>query len=110
MPIDVVAVVTIHRQQSKQHVFKEREPKELKIGNKKNVYKIHSLKLLDNNNIVGLKTNLLPLMKVHCRVFGLDCLIILPQLNQLREIKQVKQISNLSFQNKSLQIRLFKKF
>jgi hypothetical protein len=51
--------------------------KELKIGNKNNVYDIHSLKLLDKYSMVGLKNNLLPSMRVCCRVIGLDCLIIL---------------------------------
>jgi hypothetical protein len=48
-------------------VFKERElikTKGIEISNKKNVYKIGSLKLLDSYNIVGLKTNLLPSMKL----------------------------------------------
>jgi len=58
-------------------------PKGLKNGNKKSVYNILSLKLLSSYNIMGLKNNLLLSMKVRCRVIGLDCLIILPQLNQL---------------------------
>jgi hypothetical protein len=85
------------------------EPKEVKIGNKKSVQGIRSLKLLDNYNIVGLKTNLLPSMKVHCRVIGLDCLIILPQFNRLEEIELVKRISNLSFHIRLLQRRFLNK-
>jgi len=46
------------------------KPKGLKNGNKENVYKIHSLKLLNSYSIVGLKNNLLPSMKVHCKVVG----------------------------------------
>jgi hypothetical protein len=69
--------------------------KELKINNKKNIHGIHSLKLLDNDNMVGLINNLLPLMRVRCKVIGLDYLIILLQLNKLKAIKLVKQISNL---------------
>jgi hypothetical protein len=57
--------------------------KGLKNGNKKNVYNIFSLKLLDNYNIVGLKNNLLLSMRVHSKVIGLDYLIIQPQLNWL---------------------------
>jgi hypothetical protein len=89
-------------------VFKERElgkDKGVKKWQQEN-YKIRLLKLLDIYNIVGLKNNMLPSMKVHYRVIGLDCLIILPQLNRLREIEPVKQISNLSFQNKLRQRRL----
>jgi hypothetical protein len=40
------------------------------------------IETIKHYSIVGLKTNQLPSMKVHCRVIGLDCLIILPQLNQ----------------------------
>jgi hypothetical protein len=40
------------------------------------------IETIEYYNIVGLKTNLLPSMKVHCRIIGLDCLIILPQFNQ----------------------------
>ncbi len=56
-------------------MFKEREPiktKGLKNGNKKSVYGIFSLKLLDNYNIVGLKNNMLLSMKVHCKIIELD--------------------------------------
>ncbi len=84
------------------------KPKELKISNKKNVYKIRSLKLLNSYDIMGLKTNLLPSMNVHCKVIRLDCLIILPQFNQLKEIKLVKRTSNLPFQNKLLQKKTLK--
>jgi hypothetical protein len=65
-------------------VFKERElikAKGDKNGNKKNIYGIHSLKLVNNYNTMGMKENLLPSMEVHCKVIGLDYLIILPQLN-----------------------------
>jgi phosphoribosyl-AMP cyclohydrolase len=55
--------------------------KGMKNGNKKNVYEIFSLKLLDSYNIMGMKNNLLLSMKVHCRIIGLDYLIIQPQLN-----------------------------
>jgi hypothetical protein len=60
------------------------------------------IKLLDNYDIMGLKTNLLPSMKLHYRVIRLDCLIILLQINWLKEIEPMKQISNLSFQNRLL--------
>jgi hypothetical protein len=50
--------------------------KGLKNGNKKNVYEIFSLKMLNNYNIVGLKNNLLLSMKVHYKVIRLDYLII----------------------------------
>jgi hypothetical protein len=46
------------------------KPKELKINNNKSIYGVRSLKLLDNYNIVGLKTNLLPSMKVHYKPIG----------------------------------------
>jgi hypothetical protein len=65
-------------------VFKERElvkTKGAKEWQKKNVYEIFSLKLLDNYNIVGLKNNLLLSMRVHCKVIGWDCLIIQPIFN-----------------------------
>jgi hypothetical protein len=52
--------------------------KGLENDNKKSVYEIFSLKLLDNYNIMGLKNNLLLLMRVHQRDFGLNCLIIQP--------------------------------
>jgi hypothetical protein len=57
--------------------------KGLKNSNKKNVYEILSLKLLNNYNIMGLKNNMLLSMRVHCKVIGQDCLIIQPQPNRL---------------------------
>jgi len=79
-------------------VFKGRElvkKKEIKIGNKKNVYMIHLLKLLDYYNMVGLINNLLSIMRSHCKVIGLDYLIIILQLNWLKTIELVIQINNL---------------
>jgi hypothetical protein len=57
------------------------KPKELKIGDKKNVYKIRLLKLSNNYKIVGLINDLLISMKSHCKIIRFDYLIILPQLN-----------------------------
>jgi hypothetical protein len=54
---------------------------------------------------MGVKTNLLPSMKVHCKVIGLDCMIILQQLNRLKAIKPMKRINNLSFHNMLPHIR-----
>ncbi len=71
------------------------KPKELKIGNKKSVYGIHLLKLLDNYNMVGLINNLLSSMRSHCRVIRLNYLIILLQLNRLKTIEPVMQTNNL---------------
>jgi hypothetical protein len=76
MPINVIVVTT--RNQHPKQVFK------------KSIYGIHSLKILNNYNIVGLKISLLPSMKVHCRVIGPDYVIILPQLNWVKEIKSMK--------------------
>lgn len=72
-------------------------PKELKIGNKKNVYEIHLLKMLDNYNMVRLINNLLSSMRNHCRVIGVDHLIIKLQLNWLTIIESVTQTNNMLF-------------
>jgi hypothetical protein len=79
--VNVVVVVTSQSQQLEQHVFKEKEL--VKTKRTKDWQKearlhdlvIETIKQLQHS---GLKTNLLPSMKVHCRVIGLDCLIILP--------------------------------
>jgi hypothetical protein len=55
--------------------------KGLKNGNKKSVYEILSLKMLNNYNIAGLKNNQLLSMRVHCSVNGLDCLKFQPRFN-----------------------------
>jgi hypothetical protein len=81
VPINVIAIVTTHIQESEHKVFKERElvkTKGLKNGNKKNIYEILSLKLLHSYKIMGLKNNLLLSMRVHYKVIGLDYLIIQP--------------------------------
>jgi hypothetical protein len=39
------------------------------------------IETIKHYNIVGLKTNLLPSMKGHCKIIGLDYLIILSQFN-----------------------------
>jgi hypothetical protein len=68
--INVVVVVTTQNNKCSRG-GNQLKPKELKIGNKKSIYNNHSLKLLNSYNIVGLKTNPLPLMKVHYKVIGL---------------------------------------
>ncbi len=53
--INVVVVVTTRNQQLEQQVFKERElvkAKKVEEWQKKNIYKIRSLKLLDSYSIV----------------------------------------------------------
>ncbi len=77
----------------------ELKPKESKIGDKNNIYKIHLLKLLDYYNMVGLTNNLLSPMRSHYRVVGLDYLIIQSQPNRLKIIKLVMQTNNLLFKN-----------
>jgi hypothetical protein len=66
-------------------VFKEKEPVKAKGAKEWQQEKCiwdSFIETIKHCNIVGLKTNLLPSMKVHCRIIGLDCLIILPQFSQ----------------------------
>jgi pyruvate/oxaloacetate carboxyltransferase len=55
------------------------------------MYMIHLLKLLNNYNMVELINNLLPPMKNHYKVIGLDCLIT--PTTQLVENNQTSDVN-----------------
>ncbi len=105
----LLLVVTNHNNMC----FKRRrqlKPKESKINNKKNVYRIDLLKLVGIYNMVGLINNLLSSMRSHYKIIGMDCKIILLQFNRLKTIKSVMQSNNLWFQNRLQQRKFENKF